>query len=132
MKSVFAGRTESVDTMLFIHLKNRGGDLHKVCIIDNQVEYPIFRIRKYFNSFNIDCFISNNSSDGNIDIQLFVCDKDEGLARALLEIVDFIVAKDSCPRCCSSKYISGNRIFNILFNLKKEQNNFCWYCKFKW
>ncbi|MGL1892202.1 MAG: hypothetical protein OCD02_11290 [Spirochaetaceae bacterium] len=106
--------------------------MQKVCIIDNESDFPAFRVREYFDSLNLDCFISNSSRNGNIDIKLFVSDEDEILARSLLETADFIKVKDGCPMCGKAKYKTGSSIIHKFFNLKKKHNNYCRYCKFKW
>ncbi|MGL1890812.1 MAG: hypothetical protein OCD02_04260 [Spirochaetaceae bacterium] len=106
--------------------------MHKVCIIDNESKFPAFRVREYFDDLNIDCFISNKSCDGKIDIKLFVSDKEDAIARVLLETANFVKHKNGCPMCGSSNYKSGSNIIHKLFNLKKTYNNSCRYCKFKW
>lgn len=117
----------------------RGFNLQKVCIIDSQSEFPAFKVREYFNYFNyfdyfnIDCFISNNSKKGNIDIKLFVSDKEEALARVLLDTFDLSKSEDGCPMCGTSNYISGSSIIHKLFNLKRKNSDYCCrYCQFKW
>ncbi|MGL1892175.1 MAG: hypothetical protein OCD02_11155 [Spirochaetaceae bacterium] len=106
--------------------------MHKVCIIDNKSELPAYRVREYLDNLYIDCFISNRSSDGNIDIKLFVSDKDEVLARTLLETADFIKVKDGCPMCGASNDIVGSNIIYKLFHIKRKHSNSCRYCRFKW
>ncbi len=106
--------------------------MSKVCIIDNQSELPAFRVREYFDKFNIDCFITNNSLDEKIDIKLFVSDKDETIAKVLLGNVEFFKAEDGCPMCGASNYGNDPGIITKLFNLKRKYNNYCNHCAYKW